>query len=94
MAGDLSCCREVNMLVLHQSSWGYTSKYEGKNTSPQPLMTALCNYHFLFYQIHPQKRNDLIKSAEKADTFKWRKKDPEDLAEGNRQSMLVDPGEG
>ena len=40
-AGDSSCCSEVNMLVLYQSSRGYTSKYEGKIPCPRPLMTAL-----------------------------------------------------
>ena len=41
IAGDLSCCGVVNMLVLYQSSQGYTSKYKGKIPSPWPLMTAL-----------------------------------------------------
>ena len=41
IARDSSYCSEVNMLVLHQSSRGYTSKYEGKIPGPRPLMTAL-----------------------------------------------------
>lgn len=41
LARDLSCCSEANMLVLHQSSDRYTSKYEGKIFGPRPLMTAL-----------------------------------------------------
>ena len=36
LAGDSSCCSEVNMLVLYQSSRGFTSKYEGKIPGPQP----------------------------------------------------------
>ena len=36
IARDLSCCSEVNKLVLYQSSQGYTSKYEGKIPGPRP----------------------------------------------------------
>ena len=45
IAGDSSCCSEVNMLVSCQSSRGYTSKYEGKIPGPWPLMTALRGGH-------------------------------------------------
>ena len=41
VARDSSCCGEINMLVLDQSSQGYTSKYKGEIPSPWPLMTAL-----------------------------------------------------
>ena len=41
IAGNSSCCSEVNMLVLYQCSRGYTSKYEGKIPGPRSLMTAL-----------------------------------------------------
>ena len=34
IAGNSSCCSEVNMLVLYQSSWGYL-KIRGEN--PRPL---------------------------------------------------------
>ena len=36
IARDSSCCSEVNMLVLCQSTWGYTSKYKEKSPGPGP----------------------------------------------------------
>ena len=47
IARDLSSCSEVNMLVLYQSSQGYTSKYEGKIPGPWSLMAALKNTSFI-----------------------------------------------
>ena len=43
IAGNSSCCSEVNVVILYQNSQGYISKYEGKSPGPGhwPLMTAL-----------------------------------------------------